>query len=243
MMNRINLSDLVRKLEGFFRNLVTFFHEEMRGEIEGKSRHGNPGHHRASNKYLKSSRKISKSGKLFVISDLHLNHRNIIRYCHRPFSNVGIMNKTIIQRWNKVVGPNDTVYFVGDFTLRGSPQYWKEKLKGRIIFIRGNHDQNIKNARHHVTLHHRGHLFYFVHNPHEAPTNWDGWIIHGHVHNNQMKIYPLINGDKKSINVSAELTDYYPLDLDKIINWDLTKIQRKNTVRSAPQYLSQPLTG
>ena len=236
-MVMIKLKQLIKTIfTRLFRSQNNGTNEEYK---ERKSRYGKSGRHRASIKHQKSGQKHSRSGKIFVISDLHLNHRNIIRYCHRPFSNVGIMNKTIVQRWNKVVGSRDTVYFVGDFSMRGSPQFWKKKLKGRIIFVRGNHDHKIKNARHHLTLHHRGHSFYFVHNPHDAPTNWNGWIIHGHVHNNQMKAYPLINGDKKRINVSAELTNYYPLDLDTIINWNLSKIQRKNTVRSPPQYLSQ----
>lgn len=241
-MGKTNPTKMVWKIADFLKLIFQLTTQRPKKTInEKKSRPDNSGHHRSSIKHLKSSRKKSKSGRLFVISDLHLSHRNIIKYCHRPFSNVGAMNKTIIQRWNRVVRPHDTVFFVGDFTMHGSYQYWKRELNGRIIFIKGNHDQNIENARHHARLHYRGYSFYLVHNPHDVPENWNGWTIHGHVHNNQMKSYPLINGKNKSINVSAELTDYYPLDLDKIIDWDLDKIQRKDTLHSPTQYLPHPI--
>ena len=52
---------------------------------------------------------------LFFTSDLHLGHANIIRYCDRPFANVGEMDAELIRRWNETVGEEDVVYFLGDF--------------------------------------------------------------------------------------------------------------------------------
>ena len=45
--------------------------------------------------------------RLFLTSDTHFNHTNILRYCNRPFKTVGQMNETIITNWNNVVGPDD----------------------------------------------------------------------------------------------------------------------------------------
>jgi len=56
----------------------------------------------------------------FVISDLHLNHANIISYCKRPFDSVREMNQVLIKNWNYVVKPDDIVYFVGDMTVNSS---------------------------------------------------------------------------------------------------------------------------
>ena len=77
----------------------------------------------------------------FYISDLHFGHENAIKFDNRPFSSVEEMNEILVQRWNKVVHPEDTVYVLGDF-------FWKRKdmltylprLSGKIILICGNHD-------------------------------------------------------------------------------------------------------
>jgi calcineurin-like phosphoesterase family protein len=55
--------------------------------------------------------------KVFFTSDTHFNHANIISYCSRPFSSADEMNREIIARWNAVVGPEDTVYHLGDFAM------------------------------------------------------------------------------------------------------------------------------
>ena len=52
----------------------------------------------------------------FYISDNHFGHFNIIRYDNRPFDNTNKMDEVMIDRWNEVVGDNDTVYILGDFS-------------------------------------------------------------------------------------------------------------------------------
>lgn len=56
----------------------------------------------------------SNEKRIFVTSDLHLGHYNIIRYCKRPFNNLDDMNTKLVRNWNSVVSPKDTVYFLGD---------------------------------------------------------------------------------------------------------------------------------
>jgi calcineurin-like phosphoesterase family protein len=81
--------------------------------------------------------------RTWFTSDHHFGHENIIRYCGRPYRNAGEMNFDMRRRWNDVVGPNDTVYYLGDFAM-GPTHAWSEfrrRLHGRIILIRGNHDR------------------------------------------------------------------------------------------------------
>ena len=76
-------------------------------------------------------------------ADLHLGHRNILDYCSRPFTDVGSMNDTLIDNWNDVVAPNDTVWIVGDFALGKIDDTLPlvSALHGRRILVAGNHDR------------------------------------------------------------------------------------------------------
>lgn len=78
--------------------------------------------------------------KIFVTADHHFGHANIIRFCDRPFETVDEMDRALIENWNKVVGPEDVIYHLGDFTLGGfdmAQQYFKQ-LNGKIQVL-ANH--------------------------------------------------------------------------------------------------------
>jgi len=79
----------------------------------------------------------------YFTSDTHFGHTNIIKYCNRPFANAGEMDRFIVQEWNKIVKPEDTVYHMGDVAFT-SPEWCKhiiENLNGYKILILGNHDR------------------------------------------------------------------------------------------------------
>ncbi len=81
--------------------------------------------------------------KLFFTSDHHFGHKNIIKHSNRPFGDVEEMNETMIARWNEKVGPNDEVYYLGDFGMTKDREMIKavlERLNGKIYLIKGNHD-------------------------------------------------------------------------------------------------------
>lgn len=87
--------------------------------------------------------KLSSSEQgIWFTSDLHFNHHNIIRFCNRPWSNVGDMDEALISNWNSVVKDDDIVFNLGDFAFAPSSK-WKEylsRLNGRHILILGNHE-------------------------------------------------------------------------------------------------------
>lgn len=87
--------------------------------------------------------KYTDGSKIFLTSDSHFGHSNIIEFCNRPFKNVEEMNYKLIENWNKKVPVDGLVFHLGDFAWGGYP-FWKkirEQLNGRIILIKGNHDE------------------------------------------------------------------------------------------------------
>lgn len=84
--------------------------------------------------------------RTFVISDTHFWHKNIIKYCDRPFDTVESMNAGMVERWNSVVGDNDEVWFLGDFAFSGKNKQLVlfEQLNGLIRVVPGNHDYVLK---------------------------------------------------------------------------------------------------
>ena len=78
----------------------------------------------------------------YFTSDTHFWHRNVIKYCDRPFSSVEEMNETIISNYNSRVTATDTCYFVGDifFCSKSYARDIMSQLNGNKILIMGNHD-------------------------------------------------------------------------------------------------------
>lgn len=78
---------------------------------------------------------------IYVYSDTHFDHGNIILYCNRRDN----WQKLFLHRHMKIVGPRDTVLFLGDLGF-GSPKRMKEILDSlefhRFIAILGNHDKS-----------------------------------------------------------------------------------------------------
>jgi calcineurin-like phosphoesterase family protein len=158
---------------------------------------------------------------IFLISDLHLGHANIIRYCSRPFlvSDVGEMDHVLIKNWNYTISQANFVYHLGDLRYGKDAlpalQY-RKKLKGHITFIAGNHDDAELEPVSSVTLEYGGFRFLLVHDPADVKEEFDGWVIHGHHHNNDLRQYPFINFKNRRINVSAEVVGYIPVNLTHI---------------------------
>ena len=94
--------------------------------------------------------------EVFFVADTHFYHRNIIKYCNRPWNSgvdsegniivtdtdVEQMNEEIVKRWNSIVSKDSIVWHLGDFSFGGKENAEKifPQLNGRINLVMGNHD-------------------------------------------------------------------------------------------------------
>ncbi|MCL4355058.1 MAG: 2'-5' RNA ligase family protein [Nitrososphaerota archaeon] len=224
---------------------------------EALSRHGWCGTYKA----YRISRGVELTGPQFsrtpepetyFISDLHLDHGNIIRYCSRPFCSVQGMNRVLVNNWNSTVRDMDRVYFLGDLTFgreHRPDRYWWNGLKGDKVFVKGNHQDStvpgVLSSKFSVPDGREGETrFVAVHDPREMQNDLRGWveknnawIIHGHHHNNDLRNHPFIEGERRMINVSAEVVDYKPVSLTLLMSLGLNGIQKMDTITSVPERL------
>ena len=156
--------------------------------------------------------KIEKNKKVWVCSDSHFAHKNICRGVTewrlpdgsipisqtRDFNTIEQMNETIVNNINSVVGQDDVLIHLGDFSFGGFENI--KKFRDRILckeihLILGNHDTHIQNNRdgvqelftsvnHYTKLMYKFKTFVLFHYP---IASYDGLNkghihLHGHVH-------------------------------------------------------------
>ena len=152
---------------------------------------------------------------IWVTSDTHFGHSNIIKYCNRPFSSVEEMDEALIQNWNSVVNKNDTVFVLGDMFFKINKELIVQimnSLKGKKVLIIGNHDNHspsfymevgFSNAYYYPILYKEKYIF-----SHYPLENTHGLInMHGHIHEK-------IIDDRFHINVCVEQLNYTPILID-----------------------------
>jgi calcineurin-like phosphoesterase family protein len=172
-------------------------------------------------------------------SDTHFYHTNVIAYCNRPFRDVEDMNEKLIERWNLMVKPGETIFHLGDFCFAGRSKTRPilERLNGEIILVQGNHDHSahtrlfktVVNAWHtkiagqDVSLSH--YPFWY-----EDSEKLDGggrykerrlenkgqWLLHGHVHHHWKR-------KDRMINVGVDVWNWAPVSQDEIEEIILSK--------------------
>lgn len=175
---------------------------------------------------------------IFIISDLHLGHTNSIPRYNRPFmrSDPNEMDRVLIRNWNWTVKKNDTVIFLGDLAYRSSipTDSYLDRLNGRICYLEGNHDPYQPYMSHCLLMCHKGVSYLFIHDPDELSQPFDGWVIHGHVHNKNLSKYPFFNPHTQTVNVSAEMIGYRPITMTEIHNL-VTEVKETISFREIPR--------
>lgn len=153
--------------------------------------------------------------KVFIISDTHFGHENIIKYCNRPFASVEEMDQIMIKRWNETVSNNDIVIHLGDFSFYGKDKTREiiQKLNGKKILIMGNHDnyseQFYRDAGFHTVSRFPiiyDNFYMLSHAPLQLSETTPYANFYGHVHNDE-KYQDTAN----TKCVSVERTGYRPV--------------------------------
>ena len=181
-------------------------------------------------------------GKIWITSDCHFCHDRDFIYQPRGFNSVQEMNEAIIERWNSVVSPIDTVYLLGDVMLNDNYEGIKclNRLYGNIYIITGNHDTparvqeyvNVRPTILHIGLakiiKYKGYNFYLSHYP-TITSNMDAdkplkrRVINlcGHSHTQD----PFADWDKGLIfHTELDTNNCYPWLIDDIIEQIKNKI-------------------
>ena len=79
----------------------------------------------------------------YLVSDTHFFHNKVIQFMNRPYKDSNEMTEKIIEEWNSIVKPEDSIYHLGDFFFGTDYDAIKSvlsRLNGTITLIAGNHD-------------------------------------------------------------------------------------------------------
>ena len=153
--------------------------------------------------------------KVFVISDTHFGHENVIKYCNRPFASADEMDRILIKNWNATVTNRDIVIHLGDVGLCSKERFQEiiSQLNGRKLLVMGNHDNwseefYRKSGFHTVSRFPiiYDHFFLMSHAPLILSETTPYFNYYGHVHNDERYI-----DNATSKCVSVERIGYRPL--------------------------------
>jgi calcineurin-like phosphoesterase family protein len=193
---------------------------------------------------------LEKGQRIFFTSDTHYNHSNICsatttwvgaENLTRKFKSLSQMNDALVNNINEVVGENDVLVHLGDWSFGGFEKI--SEFRNRIVcknihLTYGNHDHHIRNNKEDIkdifsSTH--DYLFLDIRRPsivgkgqmdkysfvcmHYPIASWDsmndGVIhLHGHVH-----LPPNLRlGEGKSLDVGVDGNNLHPISLDEVLS-------------------------
>jgi len=173
----------------------------------------------------------------WILSDPHIFHDNIIKYCDRPYN----CFELIIKNWNKLVQSKDYIFILGDIFFKNYEAATEVMplLRGHKYFLKGNHDK-VKRLEKLGFIHANDKFSYtingniypyetfvdeetnicliFTHRPLPIKfiesMNWGenkNYNVHGHIHNKpSLSLY--------RINMCVEVRNYRPWRLKEILD-------------------------
>jgi calcineurin-like phosphoesterase family protein len=165
---------------------------------------------------------------VFFTSDQHFGDHRRLFIDRRPFGSVAEMDAAMVERWNAAVGPDDTVWHLGDLTrLRNAERIdaLLSSLNGQKHLIVGNNDgpetltwPGWRSVGHYAEIAVDGRDLVLCH---YAFRTWNGMgrgrlDLHGHSHG---RLRPA----KRQFDVGVDVWDFRPVTLDQILAGALRK--------------------
>lgn len=163
------------------------------------------------------------SSNIFFTADTHFDHTRIIELSHRPFGSRDEMNQTMIDNWNSMVAPGDTVYHIGDFAFAKQDRITQllGMLNGHKHLVEGNHDdEHARRAKGWASVRHYYRVrkalatsIILFHFPIEIWDRRHKGSIHlfGHIHE-----VPLERQTELRHNVGMDYNDFKPVPIEEI---------------------------
>lgn len=185
-------------------------------------------------KYVNSNINYSKYDHIYVTSDLHFGHKNILKYEHRDkylnISTIEQHDQVLINNWNNTVSKNSLVLILGDLSFYNASKTMEiiKQLNGDKILVVGNHDHQYLNKQifdedlfiqitPYKELIYNGYYISMMHYPILQYNNMNksnpvGVHLFGHIHSLKLRL------PKNSWNVGVDVNNYTPVLLEDAIN-------------------------
>jgi calcineurin-like phosphoesterase family protein len=194
--------------------------------------------------------RIADTTRHWVTSDHHFGHGEhgspgILGFRDHNYQSIKEHDDDLIRRWNSVVKPGDTVWYVGDMFFYYPLQVAlsiRRRLNGDIHFLKGNHDgiahkcwkkygeemfssfrrgwvlQPLVTNRRTVYLNHYRDLSEEMHgNGHEHLFPETDWLLHGHTHS-KSELSCVLGPNKRKFHVGIDAHDLTPIRLDYVLD-------------------------
>jgi calcineurin-like phosphoesterase family protein len=194
-----------------------------------------------------SFKKLITTGKVWITSDTHFGHKNLVRGVTgwrtqdgqipidstRDFQTIEKMNQQLVDNINNMVGQNDTLIMLGDVSFGGFDNigiFLERLICHNIHLILGNHDHHIDNDRdyvqkrflsvqHYLEINIEGKDFVLCHYPLQSWNGLNKGVIHLHGHTHLGPERKFGNGKKMDVGMDGnDLNPYSITDIIKIMD-------------------------
>jgi len=190
---------------------------------------------------------LNRGQKLWFTSDTHYNHSNICSSTTqwidpvtcREFKSLEQMNNTLVNNINEVVGQDDILFHLGDWSFGGFEQIQKFRNQiecENVHLITGNHDHHIERNKDNIQS-----IFSSVNKYLELNVKWDNGMLgsgeksfvlmhfpiaswnnmargdihlHGHVHFEANERI----GEGKMMDVGVDGNNLYPINMFRVLS-------------------------